>query len=47
MIYVKWFVTSVMQPHGDVGGTAKNMLQVIAEMEHELICGSAGLTETI
>lgn len=47
MIYVKWFETSVMQPHGDVGGTAKNMFQVIAETENELICGSAGLTETI
>lgn len=47
MIYVKRLESSVMQPHGDVGGTAKNMFQVIAEMENELICGSAGLTETI
>ena len=47
MIYVKWFEILRMQPHGDVGGTAKNRFYVIAEMENQLICGSAGLTETI
>lgn len=47
MIYIKWFETSLMQPRGDVGGIAKKIFQVIAEMEYELICGSAGLIETI
>ena len=47
MIYIKWFENLLMQPHGDVGGTAKKIFQVIAEMESELICGSAGLIETI
>ena len=36
MIYVKWFEILRMQPHGDVGGTAKNRFYVIAEMENQL-----------
>lgn len=47
MIYIERFETLLMQPHGNVGDTAKKIFQVIAEMESELICGSAGLIETI
>lgn len=46
MVNVKWFETSLMQPHGNAGGTDKTKFQVLAEIENEFICGS-GLMETI